>query len=472
MSVSELVGIAIGCMLVALGLAQMSALALHRPTSRRLPVAFGLFCLLYGTRLLAQQAVVRATIGGTPAAWGYVIAVATYVINVPCGIFVEALVGRGWKQSIRLTWVLQAAYAVGAIVVDVALGRPGAAMPPNVPIVLTAIVIAAINLWHYRGRVSPTFASPVLGAGGIVLMLFVLNHNLGRPIGPSVDLEPVGVLAFVATLGYVVIGTVLRGEAELVAVQRELETAREIQASLLPRAAPRVNGVDIAMRYVPMTAVAGDFYDFVALGPSRLGVLVADVSGHGVPAALVASMVKLAFSTFADHAHDPARLLTAMNRVLSRQLAQGFVTAVYAVIDTEHWTVTSANAGHPPLLIGRADHTVDAADGHGLVLGFVPEAAYTSTELPLHPGDLIILYTDGVTEAVNPSGEFFDPDRVKRWVRTHDTHEPGAFLDSAMHELTAWRGRRSGFDDDITLLVARVDEILRQPVNANASSAV
>jgi sigma-B regulation protein RsbU (phosphoserine phosphatase) len=456
LTITELVGIAIGCMLVALGLTSMSALALRRGASRRLPLVFGLFAVLYGTRLLAQQPAVRLTLGGSPVAWGYLVAVTTYVINVPCGLFVESLVGPGWKQSIRITWVLQATYAVVAIAIDLALQRPGAAMRPNVPIVLAGIGVAGLNLWWYRRRLSRTFATPALAAGGILLALFVLNHNLGQPIAPSIDLEPVGVLVFVATLGYAVIATVLRGEAELAAVQRELDTARQIQSSLLPREAPRIPGVEVAMRYIPMTAVAGDFYDFVALGASRLGVLVADVSGHGVPAALVASMVKLAFSTFAGDAHDPARLLAAMNRVLARQLTSGFVTAVYAVIDLERWTLTTANAGHPPLFIGRADRAVTAAGEHGIVLGFVPEAAYTNTEVPLRSGDLILFYTDGVTEAANPAGEFFDPDRVKGWLQAGDVREPGAFVAAALDALSAWRGPHAGFDDDVTLLAARV----------------
>src|SRR5262249_35068772 len=160
-------------------------------------------------------------------------------------------------------------------------------------------------------------------------------------------------------LAHGVIRTVVRGEADLLAVQRELETARRIQQSLLPARSPSVGGLSVAAQYLPMTAVGGDLYDFLELGPSGLGVLVADVSGHRVPAALVASMVKLAFMTQVDSGRDPARVMAAMNRLLSVAEAHAFVTAIYVVFDAQQRMMTVANAGHPGLLIGRANGTVD-----------------------------------------------------------------------------------------------------------------
>jgi len=241
----------------------------------------------------------------------------------------------------------------------------------------------------------------------------------------------------------------------LLAVQRELETARRIQRSLLPREPERVRGLDVAVRYLPMTAVAGDIYDFVELGSSRLGILVADVCGHGVPAALLASMVKLAFSTQADAAHDPGLVLTMMNRILSRHLEHGFVTAVYAVVDTEAGRITVANAGHPPLLIGRPDRHVEGIDERGLMLGVFPDARYANREVDLRPGDLILLYTDGVTETRNPSGEFFDDERVRRWLTAGNGGGASRLADGALRDLNAWRGGAVP-EDDITFVVARV----------------
>ncbi|PYR03255.1 MAG: hypothetical protein DMF97_02410 [Acidobacteria bacterium] len=454
MSLTELIGIAIGCMLMALGFGSIAAWLLRRRAAERLLLLFGIWCLMYGLRLVALQPPVHGSIGGSHRTWDYIIAFVTYVINVPGGLFFEALLGPGWKYSIRRVWQLQAAYAAVAISADLILGRPYAAMGPNRPIVLAGLAVQALNVWFYRRRLNALFTTPMIATGGFVLLFFVVHQNLGGPFVPGVDLEPLGVLRFVTALACGVVGTVFRGEAELLAVQRELKTARQIQLSLLPREPPRVRGLDVAVRYVPMTAVAGDLYDFVALGPSRMGILVADVCGHGVPAALIASMVKLAFSTQADHAHDPGRVLTMMNRVLTRQLEHGFVTAVYAVVDTGRGTITVANAGHPPLLIGRSNGSVEGIDERGLMLGFEPDASYTNSEIDLREGDRVLLYTDGVTEARNPAGEFFEDERVRRWLTAADGRDASRFTDGAFCDLRDWRGHPA-FEDDVTFVVAR-----------------
>ncbi len=331
-------------MLLALGFGSVAAWLLRRRAPERLLLLFGLWCLLYGLRLVAHQAPVQLSVGGSTRTWDYIIAFVTYAINVPGALFFEALLGPGWKQSVRRVWQLDAVYAAVAVSTDFIAGRPRLAMGPNRPLVLAGLAVQALNVWLYRRRLSRLFTSPAVAAAGLVLLIFVANQNL-RPA--VVDLEPVGVLIFVTALAYGVVGIVFRGEAELLAVQRELETARQIQLSLLPREPPRVRSLDVAVQYLPMTAVAGDLYDFVQLGPSRLGILVADVCGHGVPAAIVASMVKMAFSAQADHAHDPAHVLSIMNRALSRQLEQGFVTAIYAVVDTDRGTITGRQRRAP-----------------------------------------------------------------------------------------------------------------------------
>jgi phosphoserine phosphatase RsbU/P len=289
---------------------------------------------------------------------------------------------------------VQAAYAVAAMVIDIAAKRPNVAMGPNRPLVLVGLLIAIVNVFLYRDRLSRLFTTPAIVTAAFALLFFVANENLNRPFAPAINLEPVGVAIFVISLAYGVVGMTVRNEAQYLAIQRELDTARQIQTTLLPREAPKISGLDVAVQYVPMAAVAGDLYDFVRLGPSRLGILIADVSGHGVPAALVASMVKLAFSTQADQAHDPAVVLTAMNRALSRQLERSFVTAIYAVIDTDRRTITHANAGHPAPMIGRANRSIEEIGEHGMMLGFTDDASYTNAETRLDAGDVVFLYTD------------------------------------------------------------------------------
>jgi phosphoserine phosphatase RsbU/P len=450
MSVTELIGAAIANTLIAIGGTSLAAWNLHRRASDRVLVSFGLWCCLYGIRLAAEQEFIRTTLGAPMTFWVGLTSFVTYTINVPIGWFFEALFGAGWKQSIRRVWQLQAVYAAGAIAVDLALRRPGASMPLNSPIVLAGLCVALVNGWLYRDRLNPLFKTRSIAIGAAIMVLAVANENLRRPIVPSVDLEPVGVFAFILCLGYSVVASVFRNEAELAAVQRDLETARQIQASLLPRELPGVRSVDLSVRYLPMTAVAGDLYDFALLGPARIGILVADVSGHGVPAALIASMVKLAFTSQAAHADDPAKVLAAMNQILCRHMEKTFVTAVYAVIDTERRTMTFANAGHPPVLISRRSG-VEESQEHGCVLGFLPEAAYVNGLLSLHEGDRVLLYTDGVPEAQNQRGEFLDREGLTRWLAGGDGTASG-FADEVLRRLRSWRGQ-STFDDDVTFVV-------------------
>lgn len=458
MSVTELIGGAIGMTLLALGVASIVAWSLRRRRSDRALLWFGAWCGLYGARLLVEQTSIIAAVGGSLSGWNYFHAFVTYAINVPIGLFLEALIGSGWRGSVRWVWCAQALYAAVAIVTDLVVGRPRAAMELNSVVVLISLALGLANLWMFRDRLSPTFRTRAIALGAIIMLLFVLNENLRRPLAPAINLEPLGVFAFVVALGSGVIGSVFRQETELVAIQRELQTARRIQTALLPREVPQALGLDVAVRYVPMTAVAGDLYDFVRLGPSQVGVLVADVSGHGVPAALVASMAKLAFAAQAEHANDPAAVLAGMNRILCRHAEGTFVTAVYAVIDTQHQAITVANAGHPPLLAARADGTVDESGERGLMLGVLSEARYVNGYLELRHGDRLLVCTDGVPETQNARGDFLDLDRVREWLAAADGCDAAQFADSTLRRLRQWRGADT-FEDDVTLVIARFQEL-------------
>ena len=198
------------------------------------------------------------------------------------------------------------------------------------------------------------------------------------------------------------------------AIRNELEIARRIQTSILPEGMPELAGVRIAAQYVPMSQVAGDFYDFLVVDERRVGVLIADVSGHGVPAALVASMVKVAIAAQAEHADNPAKVMEGLNSVLSGKLQGQFVTAAYLFLDLEAGTGRYSAAGHPPLLHYRAaDQSIDDVVENGLILGIMPFASYQTRALTLGTGDRFLLYTDGVIEA-DQRGEEFGAERVKQ----------------------------------------------------------
>ena len=253
---------------------------------------------------------------------------------------------------------------------------------------------------------------------------------------------------------------VLRGIREqlarqLLTIQKELETARQIQMSILPSSIPQIPGLDIAARYIPMTSVAGDFYDFIVVDEKHLGILVADVSGHGMPAALIASMLKIALAAEIAHAADPAQVLMGLNQTLCGKFEHHFITAAYLFVDLQKGTLTYAGAGHPPLLMwGQSSAGVRYVEENGLFLGKFPWATYSSRELPLNAGDWCLLYTDGIPETADPTGIDFGTDRFKQVLETDESISADQFADRLLEELSRWsaRGPFEDLDDDVTVV--------------------
>jgi serine phosphatase RsbU (regulator of sigma subunit) len=242
---------------------------------------------------------------------------------------------------------------------------------------------------------------------------------------------------------------------QLQAIRSELETARQIQLSILPQEIPKLTGLDIAARYIPMTSVAGDFYDFLVLDEKRIGILVADVSGHGMPAALIASMIKIAFAAQSAHACDPVEVLLGLNRALCGKFQDHYVTAAYALIDTEARTLRYAGAGHPPLVVRDSlSGTTRCIVENGLFLGYFPEAEYTAIEIPFREGDWLLLYTDGIPEMMDKSDEQFGEERLKLFLEEQHGLGVARFVDSLLERLSIWSGHAAGEDpaDDVTLL--------------------
>src|SRR5271169_1240086 len=198
---------------------------------------------------------------------------------------------------------------------------------------------------------------------------------------------------------------------QLLSINSELEMAREIQLSILPHEIPKISGLEIVARYVPMTSVAGDFYDFIVVDEKHIGILIADVSGHGLPAALIASMLKFALAAQAPHAFDATRVLAGLNQSLCGKFQRHFVTAAYMFVDMEQNFISYAGAGHPPLLLWRtATGSTSEVLENGLPLGLILGGTYAAVELPVEPGDKAVLCTDGVLETRRPSEQEFGLD--------------------------------------------------------------
>ena len=244
--------------------------------------------------------------------------------------------------------------------------------------------------------------------------------------------------------------------AQLLALNNELEMARQIQLSILPHSIPQLPGLKIAARFLPMTSVAGDFYDFIQIDDKHIGILIADVSGHGLPSALIASMLQVALTGQAAHASEPAKVLAGLNRALCGKFTHNFVTAAYVYMDLEKNLTRYAGAGHPPVLqwrksTGKTNKLLE----NGLILGMFEEAGYEALEFSLEPGDRYVLYTDGVLEAANTAQEQFGADRFMRFIENQNNLDVDQFSQAFLTELSGWTNQTSeqGQQDDITLLV-------------------
>jgi serine phosphatase RsbU (regulator of sigma subunit) len=203
--------------------------------------------------------------------------------------------------------------------------------------------------------------------------------------------------------------------------------------------------------------VAGDFYDFAKVDKKRLGILVADVSGHGVPASLISAMVKIAFASYLSSASNPAQVLDGINQVLCGKLENDFVTAGYLFINTAEKNMTYAGAGHMPLLLWREQkQKIYEFREKGTILGQFQDVQYKNVVFALKPGDRIILYTDGIIETSNTAGTFFGFDRFKEFIMSQARLPAGQFTDQLIRQLFSWSGKspEEALDDDLTLIVA------------------
>jgi phosphoserine phosphatase RsbU/P len=249
---------------------------------------------------------------------------------------------------------------------------------------------------------------------------------------------------------------------QLVEINTELEMARQIQLSILPSSTPKIVGMEIVARYIPMTSVAGDFYDFIVVDATHIGILIADVSGHGLPAALIASMLQVALTAQARHASEPGKVLAGLNQALCGKFQHNFVTAAYVYVDLEKNVMTYGGAGHPPLLLWRkSSGKTSQLLENGLVLGQFEEATYDSLQVPIEAGDRFVLYTDGILETSNPSDEEFGTDRFMQFIETNRKLAAGPFADAVLLELARWLEQPpgEGHKDDISLVT--VDFIAR-----------
>ena len=235
----------------------------------------------------------------------------------------------------------------------------------------------------------------------------------------------------------------------------ELAVARQVQQHLLPPCLPAVDGLWMGALYEPSQAVSGDFYDLRVLGPGRVGVLLADVEGHGVPAAMVTALLKVLFHNLTEGSQDPGQILTAMNEQLTGLFAgtpPAAVTALCAIFDLRAGRVLISRAGHPPAALLHQDQ-VDLPEPEGYPLGWFPGGEYRTATCPLQAGDRVLLYTDGIFEALGV-GDGSGLTSLSEFL----SHHAAASGPELMAAMAAVARAAPGRQDDLSTLLVQVRE--------------
>ena len=243
---------------------------------------------------------------------------------------------------------------------------------------------------------------------------------------------------------------------------RELTMAGRIQADILPEDPPPIHGWDIAARLVPAHETSGDFYDFIPLSDHKLGMLVADVTDKGMGAALFMALSSTLIRTYAvRYPTLPAIVLSAVSeRILSDTRGGMFVTTFYCILEPHTGRLVYANAGHPPGVLISTRHSKESIDllrPTGMALGVSEDARWRQKEARMIPGDVLVLYTDGITEANNPNGVFFEEDRLIETILENAQGSSQQILDALVEAVHRFIGPVAR-QDDIAMIVVRRNE--------------
>jgi sigma-B regulation protein RsbU (phosphoserine phosphatase) len=310
--------------------------------------------------------------------------------------------------------------------------------------------------------VKSVIAAPIMFQDRTIGVLAVTNPADGLPF-TAADFSLVLILAEQAGLAVHNLES-LHFQIEKRQLDLDLALASSIQQMLLPHETPRVEGLDIAAQYVPAQQVGGDFYDFCALAPNRLGIAVADVSGKGVPASLLMAICRTTLQQFAHQCESPARVLSQVNRAMAGNMRRGmFITLVCAIVDVEANTVTLARAGHELPLMLRRDPASGQPVGEfvpseGMPVGLVdPEmfdGVIADQTVPFVPGDTLVLYTDGVTEAANAEDQEYSGNRLCDTLRTLRGRTAAEINEGIFDGVRRFTGKDHQ-RDDLTLVTVR-----------------
>jgi sigma-B regulation protein RsbU (phosphoserine phosphatase) len=362
-------------------------------------------------------------------------------------------------------------FSVASIGLETIPGLPNWAMRA---LAIAEIVVVAVFSFEYVLRIVAArnkFAY-ILSFSGIVDLLAIAPFFLaGIDTRWLRALRLLRLLRLLKLQTHMLEATVAERTAELAAknalleqaqaqIKAELDVARALQIAILPATFPAKPGCNSSARMIPATTMGGDFYDFIELRDGLIGLVMADVSGKGVPAAFFMAVARTTLRDVAAHHRNPGECLAQANDFLCQQNPMDlFVTVFYCILDPASGLLRYANGGHNPPYLRRADGSIEALSGSGgLVLGAMTGMAYPEHAVRLGPGDRLVLYTDGVTEAFNPNGEAYGTERLCEEIRSHGAGGAAGLIEHICSDVTIFAGSAPQ-SDDIALIVLSWDAV-------------
>lgn len=304
-------------------------------------------------------------------------------------------------------------------------------------------------------RVKSLMAAPLQTKDEIIGLVYVDSPGVIRDFTPE-DLNLLTVMANIAAVRIEHARLAEIEQAERI-LARDMEQAAEIQRSLLPAEIPSLGGFEIAARTIPCRSVGGDYYDYAWAPDGRFVFVVADASGKGVPASLLASSMQARLLTLIEEGLPLHELAARLNRGLTAKCpGNRFVTAFIACLDTSSGELEYANAGHNPPLLVRASGELEHLNTGGPVMGLIGIAPYTSARIQMNPGDLLLAVSDGVTEAVNQDYDEFSDERLARFALSARPHPASAIVQTLCTAVEQFAGEMPQADDITALALRRI----------------
>ncbi|GEM_PF-3428874 len=403
---------------------------------------------------------VRQLFLDSPGLWFFLWLMSLFQMPMWVALFLESIFDSKWKTIFRRIWQIHLGYCLLSMAIIISGTTKGLYLRFPFYILESAssfIIIYAVFKKVLAGdREARIF---LMGMGTLVFFgLFDVSIAVSGLVANVLPLAHIGMAMLILSMAIILVNRYIHTYQNLENYNMELNVAHKIQQSTIPGKLPSIKGISMAARFIPMEAVGGDLYDYHIADNKKIGILIADVSGHGIPAALIASMAKISFHILAEIADKPSSLLSRMNQILTNNMENHFITAAYGWLDVEAGILEYSNAGHPPILLHRkTNDQIMELTAKGRMIGFAQSASYENRRAEIIHGDRLIFYTDGVEETRGSAGAQFGDQEFHNIIRSGKDKNAEEFAQFLTSRLRQWAGKNAVTEDDITFLIVDIE---------------